>query len=47
MHFFRAIPWHLWSRADLEGNENLMIAVLAVILLWLAFDHMPLTVKYK
>ncbi len=47
MHFFRAIPWHLWSHADLEGNNSLIIAMFAVILLWLAFDRMPLSIKYK
>lgn len=47
MHFSRVLSWHQWSLADLDGNGSLMVAMFAVILLWLAFDRMPLTVKYK
>lgn len=47
MHYLRAISWHHWSLSDLDGGNSLMAAMFAVIVLWIVFDRMPLSVKYK
>lgn len=48
MHFLRMLPWqHHGSLPEFEGSSGFLLAVLAVILVWIAFDRAPLSMKFK
>ncbi len=48
MHFLRMLPWlHHGTLPEFEGSSGFLLAVLAVILVWIAFDRTPLSMKFK
>lgn len=48
MHFLRMLPSQLHGALpEFEGSSGFLLAVLAVILVWIAFDRAPLPMKFK
>jgi hypothetical protein len=47
MQFLRTVPWHRWSLPEMEGASSFLIALFAVIAVWIAFDRAPASIKFK
>jgi hypothetical protein len=41
------LPWQHGGLPEFEGSSGFLLAVLAVILVWIAFDRAPASVKCK
>ena len=47
MQFFRTVLWHHWSLPQFEGASSFLIALFAVLAVWIVFDRAPASMKFK